>query len=128
MAEGNRLPALENAPHLKIDGEFFRIPPSPFSQRELHLSHQASLQWSLHPLRFPRSRWTETSGTRGCSWLRYSLRQSFGIISGAFAHKGLPMIVYAIELRVFVGNYFNDLIAVLIGHIRIYRHYHISLY
>ena len=36
MAEGNRLPALENAPHLKTDGEFFRIPPSPFSQRELH--------------------------------------------------------------------------------------------
>ena len=51
MAEGNRLPALENAPHLKIDGEFFRIPPSPFSQRELHLSHQASLP----------------SGTRGCN-------------------------------------------------------------
>ena len=34
MAEGNRLPSLENAPHLKTDGEFFRIPPSPFSQRE----------------------------------------------------------------------------------------------
>ena len=30
---------------------FFRIPPSPFSQRELHLSHQASL----------------SSGTRGCN-------------------------------------------------------------
>ena len=30
---------------------FFRIPPSPFSQRELHLSHQASLP----------------SGTRGCN-------------------------------------------------------------
>ena len=29
----------------------FRIPPSPFSQRELHLSHQASLP----------------SGTRGCN-------------------------------------------------------------
>ena len=24
MAEGNRLPSLENAPHLKTDGEFFR--------------------------------------------------------------------------------------------------------
>ena len=36
MAEGNRLPSLNNAPHLKTDGEFFRIPPSPFSQRELH--------------------------------------------------------------------------------------------
>ena len=29
----------------------FRIPPSPFSQREFHLSHQASL----------------SSGTRGCN-------------------------------------------------------------
>ena len=66
---------------------FFRITPSLFSQRGLHLSHQASLP----------------SGTRGCSWLRYSLRQSFGIVSGACAHKGLPMIIYAIELRVFVG-------------------------
>ena len=74
-------------------------------------------QWSLHPLRFPRLRGTETfftvkegvfstspsllqgelhlshqaslsSGTRGCSWLRYSLRQSFGIVSGACALKG----------------------------------------
>ena len=51
----------------------------------------------------PRSGGTEASGTRGCSWLRYSLRQSFGIVSGACAHKGLPMIVYAIELRLFVG-------------------------
>ena len=31
--------------------KIFRIPPSPFSQRELHLSHQASL----------------SSGTRGCN-------------------------------------------------------------
>ena len=53
---------------------FFRITPSLFSQRGFHLSHQASL----------------SSGTRGCSWLRYSLRQSFGIVSGACAHKGLP--------------------------------------
>ena len=28
MAEGNRLPSLGNAPHLKTDGEFFRISPS----------------------------------------------------------------------------------------------------
>ena len=74
-------------PSLALKKSSFRIPPSPFSQRELHLSHQASL----------------SSGTRGCSWLRYSLRQSFGIVSGACAHKGLPMIAYAIGLRVFVG-------------------------
>ena len=55
------------------------------------------------PLRFPQFWGTETSGTRGCSWLRYSLRQSSGIVSGACAHKGLPMIAYAIELRLFVG-------------------------
>ena len=29
MAEGNRLPSLENAPHLKTDGEFFRKPTRP---------------------------------------------------------------------------------------------------
>ena len=28
MAEGNRLPSLENAPHLKTDGEFFLIQPA----------------------------------------------------------------------------------------------------
>ena len=64
----------------------FRIPPS-LLQGELHFSHQASL----------------SSGTRGCSWLRYSLRQSSGIVSGACAHKGLPISVYATELRLFVG-------------------------
>ena len=30
-------------------------------------SSKITPQWSLHPLRFPRSRWTETSGTRGCN-------------------------------------------------------------
>ena len=55
------------------------------------------------PFGSPSSGGTETSGTRGCSWLRYSLRQSSGIVSGACAHKGLPMIAYAIELRLFVG-------------------------
>ena len=29
MAEGNRLPSLGNAPHLKTDGEFFRKPTRP---------------------------------------------------------------------------------------------------
>ena len=38
-------------PSLPLKKSFFRIPPSPFSQRELHLSHQASL----------------SSGTRGCN-------------------------------------------------------------
>ena len=53
-----------------------------FSHERRHLS-KTYLQWSLHPLRFPRSRWTETfltlkegstshlgllpSGTRGCN-------------------------------------------------------------
>ena len=32
MAEGNRLPSLENAPHLKTDGEFFGLFTSFFSQ------------------------------------------------------------------------------------------------
>ena len=38
-------------PSLPLKKSSFRIPPSPFSQRELHLSHQASLP----------------SGTRGCN-------------------------------------------------------------
>ena len=38
-------------PSLPLKKSSFRIPPSPFSQRELHLSHQASL----------------SSGTRGCN-------------------------------------------------------------
>ena len=60
----------------------------------------------------------------------YAIASARVLVSSAkpMPKRGLAMIVYAIELRVFVGNYFNDLIAVLIGHIRIYRHYHISLY
>ena len=42
--------------------KFFRIPPSPFP-KGAPLSPQAPLQWSLHPLRFPRFRGTETSGS-----------------------------------------------------------------
>ena len=71
---------------LTVKEGVFSTSPS-LLQGEFHLSHQASLP----------------SGTRGCSWLRYSLRQSSGIVSEACARKGLPMIVYAIELRVFVG-------------------------
>ena len=40
----------------------FRITPSLFPKRA-PLSPQAPLQWSLHPLRFPRFRGTETSGS-----------------------------------------------------------------
>ena len=32
MAEGNRLPSLENAPHLKTDGEFFYRPSLPLKK------------------------------------------------------------------------------------------------
>ena len=113
MAEGNRLPSLGNAPHLKTDGEFFRIStlqrhhyrtssytyqfsknvilgsslqyrfskiiPSFFTIKEGSTSHLGLLQWSLRPLRFPRSRGTETSGEREETALlgarnRYALR------------------------------------------------------
>ena len=67
------------------EGDFSTSPS--LLQGELHLSHQASLP----------------SGTRGCSWLRYSLRQSFVIGSGACARKGLPIIIYATKLRLCVG-------------------------
>ena len=61
---------------------FFRIPPSPFSQRELHLSHQASLP----------------SGTSGCSWLCYSAARVL-VSQRSLCPKGLAGSVYAIELR-----------------------------
>ena len=41
MAEGNRLPSLENAPHLKTDGEFFL--PLRLSCKESSTSNQAFL-------------------------------------------------------------------------------------
>ena len=46
-----------------------------------------------NPFGSPVSGGQKPSGTRGCSWRRYSLRQSFSIVRGACAHKGLPMIV-----------------------------------
>ena len=72
-----RFPFLGTESFLTVKECFFL--PLSLLQGELHLSHQASL----------------SSGTRGCSWLRYSLRQSFSIVSGACAHKGLPMRTYA---------------------------------
>ena len=56
---------------LKIK-KIFRIPPSPFSQRELHLSHQASLQWSLHPLRSPVCGGQKPQGREDVTALRCS--------------------------------------------------------
>ena len=46
----------------RITPSIFRITPSLFPKRA-PLSPQAPLQWSLHPLRFPRFRGTETSGS-----------------------------------------------------------------
>ena len=41
-----------------------KITPSLFTLKEGSTSHPGPLQWSLHPLRFPRFRGTETSGAR----------------------------------------------------------------
>ena len=41
-----------------------KITPSLFTIKEGSTSHPGPLQWSLHPLRFPRLRGTETSGAR----------------------------------------------------------------
>ena len=41
-----------------------KITPSLFTLKEGSTSHPDPLQWSLHPLRFPRFRGTETSGAR----------------------------------------------------------------
>ena len=43
---------------------FSKIIPSFFTIKEGSTSHPDPLQWSLHPLRFPRFRGTETSGER----------------------------------------------------------------
>ena len=47
-----------------IERVFSKITPSLFTLKEGSTSHPAPLQWSLHPLRFPRLRGTETSGAR----------------------------------------------------------------
>ena len=50
-----------------IERVFSKITPSLFTLKEGSTSHPDPLQWSLHPLRFPRFRGTETSGARGCN-------------------------------------------------------------
>ena len=47
-----------------IERVFSKITPSLFTIQEGSTSHPDPLQWSLHPLRFPRFRGTETSGAR----------------------------------------------------------------
>ena len=47
-----------------IERVFSKITPSLFTLKEGSTSHPGPLQWSLHPLRFPRLRGTETSGAR----------------------------------------------------------------
>ena len=42
MAEGNRLPSLDNAPHLKTDGEFFQPPSGAQNRYAIRLAgHQS---------------------------------------------------------------------------------------
>ena len=51
---------------------FSKITPSLFTIKEGSTSHPSPLQWSLHPLRFPRLRGTETSEERDVTALRCS--------------------------------------------------------
>ena len=57
-----------------------KITPSLFTLKEGSTSHLGLLQWSLHPLRFPRFRGTETSGKKRETALRCSepLRSKVG--------------------------------------------------
>ena len=77
MAEGNRLPSLENAPHLKTDGEFFRIPtrPSLPLKKEtflpLRLSCKESSTFLTKPL-FPQER-EDVTALRCSEPLRYKV-------------------------------------------------------
>ena len=49
-----------------LDNKSSKITPSLFTLKEGNFS-KTHPQWSLHPLRFPRFRGTETSGDRGCN-------------------------------------------------------------
>ena len=51
---------------------FSKTYPSFLTVKEGSTSHPSPLQWSLHPLRFPRLRGTETSGAREKTALRCS--------------------------------------------------------
>ena len=51
---------------------FSKIIPSFFTIKEGSTSHLGLLQWSLHPLRFPRLRGTETLGKKRKTALRCS--------------------------------------------------------
>ena len=46
------------------EGNFPKTHPSSLTLKEGSTSHLGLLQWSLHPLRFPRLRGTETSGKK----------------------------------------------------------------
>ena len=57
-----------------------KIIPSFFTIKEGSTSHLGLLQWSLHPLRFPRLRGTETSGKKRKTALRCSEPLRFMVV------------------------------------------------
>ena len=91
MAEGNRLPYLENAPHLKTDGEFFRKPtrPSLPLKKEtflpLRLSCKESSTFLTKPL-FPQGR--EDATALRCCFSKI-IPSFFTIKEGSTSHLGL---------------------------------------
>ena len=88
MAEGNRLPALENAPHLKTDGEFF------FESLRLPLA-KGSSTFLTKPL-FPQGREDVTA-----LWCSKPLRYKVGGPSKVFAivlQDGTALLQLAITL------------------------------
>ena len=73
---------------IRIDNVFFRKPTRPsLPLRKAPPLTPVPLQWSLHPLRFPRFRGTETSGAREKTALRCSepLRYKVGGPSKVYA-------------------------------------------
>ena len=71
-----------------IERVFSKITPSLFTIKEGSTSHPDPLQWSLHPLRFPRLRGTETSGAREKTALQCSEPLRYKVVG--------PSKVYAI--------------------------------
>ena len=67
-----RFPLQGTETFLTLKEGSYKIIPSFFTIKEGSTSHLGLLQWSLHPLRFPRLRGTETSGKKRKTALRCS--------------------------------------------------------
>ena len=71
---------METKEYFEKEMFFSKTYPSFLTLKEGSTSHPSPLQWSLHPLRFPRLRGTETSGAREKTALRCSEPLRFMVV------------------------------------------------